>query len=36
VEELAARDDADPYADIPDRIMELMVLPHLNRGEVSR
>ncbi|MDO9170233.1 MAG: TetR/AcrR family transcriptional regulator [bacterium] len=36
VEELASREDADPYADIPDRIMELMVLPHLNRGEVSR
>ncbi|MBK7190408.1 MAG: TetR/AcrR family transcriptional regulator [bacterium] len=36
VDDLAASDGADPFKDIPDRIMDLMVRPHLARPEANR
>lgn len=36
VDHLAANEAADPYADIPDRIMDLMVRPHMVRREDAR
>jgi AcrR family transcriptional regulator len=33
---LAGRDGPDPYAEIPDRIMDLMVRPHLMNPEAGR
>jgi AcrR family transcriptional regulator len=36
VDHLAADEAADPYADIPDRIMDLMIRPHLVRREDAR
>jgi AcrR family transcriptional regulator len=36
VENLAGAEGDDPYAAIPDRIMELMVLPHVRKNEVPR
>lgn len=35
VDHLAANEAVDPYADIPDRIMDLMIRPHLVRQEES-
>jgi len=36
VDHLAANEADDPYADIPDRIMDLMIRPHLVRREDAR
>lgn len=33
VDELAALDGSDPYAELPERIMDLMVRPHLTGSE---
>jgi hypothetical protein len=36
VDDLAASGADDPFKDIPDRIMDLMVRPHLARPEANR
>lgn len=36
VDELAGGDRADTYAELPERIMDLMVRPHLVAGEAGR
>lgn len=36
VDELAAGEGADPYGDLPDHIMDLMVRPHLAGPEAGR
>lgn len=36
VDELAGGDGADTYAELPERIMDLMVRPHLVAGEAGR